>query len=126
MPPRAKARATTISAASKAAIRASHESGHAPNKFATSEGQYLDVECSKLTLVLPDARTTLFGAYYYRGVLEMDPPELYQYGAQLINDKWITGFSAKKILVRRRGAMVSGSQQNEENNSSNTLAMNML
>ncbi len=125
MPPRAKARVATITAASKAAIRASHESGHAAQKFATSEAQYLDVGGSRLTLVAPDGRTTLFGAFYYKEVLEIPPPELYPYNAQLI-DKWVVGFSGKKSSFDAEVQTVNGNPRKEENNSSYLSETSML
>ena len=105
MPPRARAaRVATISAATKASIKAAHEAGRASEKYAASESRYIAVNGNKLTLLLPDGRLTLYGAYFYRELLQLEPPKLYSYEAELIQDQWVTGFSGKKILVRRRGA----------------------
>jgi len=100
-----RAKVATISDATKAQIRAAHEAGRASEKYNTSESRYITVEGnSKLTLILPDGRTTLYGAFYYRELLKTEPIELYAMETPLINDKWVMGYSGKKILVRRRGA----------------------
>ena len=100
-----RARVATISDATKAQIRAASEAGRASEKYNTSESRYITVEGnSKLTLILPDGRTTLYGAFYYRDVLNTEPTRLFAYETPLLNDKWVLGYSGQKILVRRRGA----------------------
>ena len=41
------------------------------------------------------------GKVYY-GLLGIPVPKLYSYETPLINDQWVTGFSGRKVLVRRR------------------------
>ena len=105
MPPRARAaRVATISAATKASIKAAHEAGRASEKYASSESRYISVDGNKLTLILPDGRLTLYGSYYYRDLLQLDPPKLFSFETPLIQDKWVMAYSGRKLLVRRRGA----------------------
>ncbi len=57
-----------------------------------------------MTLLLPSGEATLAGVFYYKTLLGLDPPLLYPYEGELIQDKWVVGFNGKKILVRRRDA----------------------
>jgi len=121
-----RAKVATISDATKAQIRAAHEAGRASEKYNTSESRYITVEGnSRLTLILPDGRTTLYGAYYYRELLNTEPIELYAMETPLINDKWVMGYSGKKFWCAVAEQTDSGIPQRRASNTSNTPAKNM-
>ncbi len=95
----------TISAATKALIQAAHDGGQASESYKASQSRYIELPGNKkLTLLLPSGEATPAGAFYYKTVLKLDPPQLYAYENELIQDKWVQGFNGKKILVRRRDA----------------------
>ncbi len=100
-----RVRVKTLSAATKTLIRESHEAGNVSEAYKASQSRYLSLEGKPaMTLILASGESTLAGVYYYKELLKLDPPLLYAYETPLIQDKWVTGFNGKKVLVRRRGA----------------------
>ena len=127
MPPRARAaRVATIAAETKAKIKEAHEAGRASEKYASSESRDIAVDGNKLTLLLPDGRLTLYGAYFYRELLQLEPPKLYSYEAELIQDKWVTGFSGKKSLLGAEVPTVNGSPRDRASSFLNMPAMSTV
>ena len=66
-----------------------------------NQGRYLMVKGSRRKLIEASGKVTEWGRAYYQ-ILGIEPPRLYGYEQPLIDDKWVMGFSGRKVLVRRR------------------------
>ena len=75
--------------------------GHESQAYKGSQGRYLLVNGRRRKLIEASGKVTEAGRAYYQ-VLGIDPPRLYAYEQPLIDDKWVLGFSGRKVLVRRR------------------------
>ncbi len=101
MPPKA-AGDRQLSAATKLLIRTAHAAGVASVAMKESEGRTITLAGNKkLTLMKSDGQLTANGKYYYTELLDLKPPTLYAYEASIKNEKWVQGFSGKRILIRK-------------------------
>ncbi len=100
MPP--KRLRPAVSAATKQQIRDAHGNNVASQAQKTTEGRFLTIAGNKkITLLYPDGTITAAGRYYYTDLLGLEPPSLYAYEAHIEDEKWVRGFSGKRILVRK-------------------------